>query len=116
MFHFDARTFVVPGYEASSGDWSPESGRQIASLRSLYPEFNHWGDLALGGAFANFSQDVFEVNWAEWMFEARNEMFLNYCCWRQTRGAWRSGWDENELAKANDWRASSTGIADSHED
>lgn len=108
VFQFEPRPFVMPGAETASGDWSEKSRREIASVRTLYPELAHWGELALGGAFGDFSQDVLLVNWAEWMLERRDEMFLDYCCWRQTRGAWTFGWDDGALAEGHVWKDPST--------
>lgn len=103
-FVFDTKTFVQPGYENAGGDWPEEWRKGIADLRAFYPELAHWGDLALGCAFGDFSQDFLEVSWAEWMLGKRDESFLDYCCWRQTRGAWRGGFDEVELSAANNWK------------
>lgn len=104
MFYFEPTTFVQLGFEQHEGNWPAESADQLAKLRTLYPELSHWGDLALGSAFGSFSQDVLEVNWAEWMFDIRDDMFLDYCCWRQTRGAWRGGFDPDELRHSDEWR------------
>jgi hypothetical protein len=60
--------------------------------------------LAIGCAFGDFSQDVLEVSWADWMTTNRDEIFLNYCCWRQTRGKWKCGLDDERLAEASEWR------------
>lgn len=103
-YRFDATTFVRRGHEADPGDWSDDTRREIAVIRGCYPELSHWGDLAIGGAFGDFSQDVLEVSWAEWMVEKRDEIFLNYCCWRQTRGKWEWGFDELLLTEASEWK------------
>jgi len=103
-FVFDAATFVRPGYEADPGEYSDETRAEIARLRELYPELAHWGDLALGGAFGDMSQDVLSISWAHWMFEEREEMFLGYCCWRQTRGKWHGGIDFEMLERTDDWK------------
>ncbi|OJW46175.1 MAG: hypothetical protein BGO63_03655 [Candidatus Accumulibacter sp. 66-26] len=103
-FNFEATTFVQPGYGQAPGDWSKLTQAGINKLRGFYPELSHWGDLALGCAFGSFSQDFMEVNWAEWMLEQRDEAFLSYCCWRQTRGAWRNGFDEDTLLEAVEWK------------
>ncbi|AVA23908.1 hypothetical protein [Rhizobium sp. NXC24] len=100
----DAATFVQPGYEAAPGDWSDTDRRAIASLRGFYPEIAHWGDLAIGVAFGELSQEVLDVSWADWMLDQRDEIFLNYCCWRQTRGQWDGGLDAEALAQANEWK------------
>ena len=104
-FSFKATTFVQEGYESAPGDWSDDSLQDIAKIRSLYPELNHWGDLAIGVAFGDFSQDVFAVSWADWMATERDEIFLNYCCWRQIKGPWEFGLDSDTLEFANDWKS-----------
>jgi hypothetical protein len=107
-FFFVASTFVSPGLETDPGDWSDEVRAEIATLRDLYPELSHWGDLALGSAFGDMSQDVLSVGWADWLFNERHDFFLDYCCWRQTRGAWHGGMSE-QLADASEWRPNRQG-------
>jgi hypothetical protein len=96
-FSFNANTFVQEGHESASGEWSDNTLQDIAKIRSLYPELKHWGDLALGCAFGDFSQDVLAVSWANWAISQRDELFLNYCCWRQTKGPWEFGLDSDTL-------------------
>lgn len=103
-FEFDARTFVQRGYESASGDFSDEDRKGISSLRALYPELGRWGDFAIGCAFGAFCQDFLLVSWADWMFTSRDENFLNYCCWRQTRGAWTQEFDQYALSRAGEWK------------
>lgn len=100
----DAATFVQPGNETAPGEWSEADRRDIASLRAFYPEIAHWGDLAIGLAFGDFSEDVLEVGWADWMLDHRDEAFLNYCCWRQIRGERPFPPDEETLAQADAWK------------
>lgn len=104
-FVFDAATFVCPGHETDPGDWSDETRGEIAKLRDLYPELAHWGDLALGCAFGEMSEDVLSVSWAHWLFETREEFFLGYCYWRQTRGEWHGGIDLDRLERTDDWKS-----------
>jgi len=102
---FQATAFVLAGYESSSGEWGDSDRKDIAALREFYPELSHWGDLAIGSAFGSFSQDVLEVSWADWMLEKRDEIFLNYCCWVQTRGAWSLGLNEVILGSVSrEWK------------
>lgn len=103
-FKFDASVFVQKGSELASGEWPDEYRLNIQTLRQFHPELAEWGDLAIGGAFGDYSQDVLEVSWADWLLESRDETFLNYCCWRQTRGKWVLGLDEETLAQANEWK------------
>ncbi len=69
-FIFDASTFVQKGYETNKGEWSESDLNDISKLKTHYPELSSWGDLALGCARGDFSQDVFEVNWCGWGLEA----------------------------------------------
>lgn len=103
-FVFEATTFVAVGRETALGDWSSDVRAEIAKLRFLYPELSHWGDLAIGEAFGDMSEDVLSVSWAHWLLEERHEFFLDYCCWRQTRGPWEGKLGE-ELTTAIEWKA-----------
>ena len=96
--------FVQKGSELASGEWPDEYRLNIQTLRLFHPELAEWGDLAIGGAFGDYSQDVLEVSWADWLLKSRDETFLDYCCWRQTRGKWVLGLDEETLAQANEWK------------
>ncbi|BBB10574.1 hypothetical protein [Sphingopyxis sp. EG6] len=107
-FTFDAATFVAHGHELDPGEYSDEMRKEIAALRKFYPELSHWGDLAFGSAFGDMSQDVLSVGWANWLFDERHDFFLDYCCWRQTRGVWDGGMSE-ELQKAREWRSDREG-------
>lgn len=102
-FQFNATVFVQPGYETVKGDWSEADLGAIQRLRKLYPELDHWGDFAMGIAFGDWSQEFFLVSWADWMTLTRDELFLNFCYWRQTRGAWKHGFDEQTLSTASGW-------------
>ncbi|CAM0798574.1 Glycoside hydrolase [Acinetobacter baumannii] len=104
-FVFDPETFVSKGHGSDDGDWPVEYRQKISILREFYPEISHWGDLAIGSAFGSFSQDVLEVNWAEWMLESRDEGFLNYCCWVQTIGNWSYGLDGEKLDQDMVWKS-----------
>jgi hypothetical protein len=101
-FVFDAKTFVRPGFETEPGDWG--TGHRIAELTELYPELSHWGALAVAMAWQGYSHDVNLVSWQALQLDRRDESFLNYCCWVQTRGHW--GWEFHleKLAQANDWK------------
>ena len=90
-FIFNPETFVSKGHGLDSGDWSDKDRNDIAKLRKSYPELDHWGDLAIGAAFGDFSNDVLEVSWGEWLMDVRDEGFLTYCCWRQVKGSWNFG-------------------------
>lgn len=90
-FIFNPETFVSHGHGSDKGEWIDQNRKEIAQLRELYPELAHWGDLAIGTAFGDFSNDVLEVGWAVWMIDKRDEGFLTYCCWRQLKGTWNFG-------------------------
>lgn len=40
---------------------------ELDVIKTLYPELSHWGSATLGHVWFDFSQDVFEVNWVDWM-------------------------------------------------
>lgn len=104
-FTFDASTFVQKGYETSKGEWSDSVLNDIAKLKSHYPELAQWGELALGGAWGDFSQDVYLVNWCDWGLEKRDEDFLSYCYWKQENGSWDLGLDLDLLAElSSKWK------------
>lgn len=92
-FKFDASTFVQKGYETSKGEWSDSDLNDVAKLKSHYPELAQWGELALGRAWGDFSQDVYLVNWSDFGLEKRDEHFLSYCYWKQEKGRWNHGLD-----------------------
>lgn len=52
---FDARTFVMPGFERDDGNWSADSSKQIVMIKQNHPELSEWGDLAIGCAWLNYS-------------------------------------------------------------
>jgi hypothetical protein len=103
VFLFEATTFVRPGHERIQGEFSDDDRNDIATLRGYYPELSHWGDLAIDIAFCGFSRECLDVSWADWMLKARHECFLDYCCWKQTRGRWYGDTDFETLAQANEW-------------
>ena len=86
-FEFEASTFVQQGFENSEGEWPKEFKEHIGQLRVIYPELDKWGDLAIGSAWGDFSQDVLQVTWVDWIDDRANE-FLSYCYFRQVHGKW----------------------------
>ncbi|GGM26399.1 hypothetical protein ACFQDN_21650 [Pseudomonas asuensis] len=95
--------FVNPGHEASSDlHVDSETATDVAKLRDLYPELGSWGDLALYVAWGSFSQQVNMISWEP--ITEREEDFLHFCCWEQTRGEFPWGNDRRELAQANKWK------------
>lgn len=104
-FNFDACTFVQKGYETSKGEWSDSDLNDIGKLKSHYPELAQWGELALGCAWGDFSQDVYLVSWSDFGLEKRDECFLSYCYWKQVKGRWNRGLDLDLLAElSNKWK------------
>lgn len=71
-FNFDTACFVELGYEKDDGEWNDSDKADIQRLRDLYPELTHWGDLALGLAWGDYSQDIYAVSWADWIAERDN--------------------------------------------
>ncbi len=95
--------FVNSGYEASPElDVDAETAADVAKLRELYPELATWGDLALHEAWGSFSQQVNMISWQS--VAEREENFLNFCCWEQTRGEFPWGNDSRDLSQANEWK------------
>lgn len=103
-FVFDATRYVPRGHERSPGTYDDKKRLQIATLRSVYPELKDWGDMAMGIAWGDYSKAVLLTSWSDGSLDVRDENFLNFLCWQQTRIPF--GWDDKitELAKANDWR------------
>ena len=77
IFRFDPLCFVQPGYEKAAGDYPEEWMRQISQIRAGHPELSEWGDLAIGGAWGAYSQDILAVTWVDWI-EGRDPAFLAY--------------------------------------
>ncbi|EJP48517.1 hypothetical protein M214_4210 [Acinetobacter baumannii CI86] len=71
-FIFNPETFVTPGHGSDPGEWNDDDRKDITTLRYLYPEIAHWGDLAIGSAFGSYSFDILEVQWAEWMIKRKH--------------------------------------------
>lgn len=84
-FVFAPTVFVQPGYEQADGDWSDAARAQIDQIRSLHPELELWGRLAVGCAWGDYSQDIMAVGWLYpgQMSGARSPEFLAYCYVRQ---------------------------------
>ncbi|WP_042073889.1 hypothetical protein [Acinetobacter baumannii] len=61
-FIFNPETFVTPGHGSDPGEWNDDDRKDITTLRYLYPEIAHWGDLAIGSAFGSYSFDILEVH------------------------------------------------------
>lgn len=101
----DSTIFTHPGFETSDGEWPEETVAELITLRQNHPELSGWGLLAVGNAWGDFSEDVLSLGWCYWLIGARCEMFLDYCCWRQTRGKWDGQYDEELLSEANEWRS-----------
>jgi len=95
--------FVNQGLEASSDlEVDAETAEDVAKLRDRYPELANWGDLALHAAWGSFSEQVKMISWKA--VSDREEDFLNFCCWEQTRGVFPWGNDSRDLAQANEWK------------
>lgn len=95
--------FVNQGHEASPDlEVDAETAADVAKLRGLYPELASWGELALHEAWGSFSQQVNMISWQP--VTDREEDFLNFCCWSQTRGEFPWGNSSDDLAQANEWK------------
>ena len=103
-FVFDATRYVPRGDERSPGTFDHKTSVQLIVLRGTYPELKDWGDLAMSMAWGDYSKAVLLTAWSDKSLDVRDENFLNFLCWQQTRIPF--GWDDKitELAKANEWR------------
>lgn len=68
------------GRRSENMSFNPED---IFSLRSNHPEFSRWSNEQIAAAFREFSNDVLEVPWAEWLLDRRSDLFLSDCHWKQ---------------------------------
>jgi hypothetical protein len=75
---YNPRKFVQPGAEYLPGDWSDDTRKEIAAIRCAYPELQEWGDLAIGCAWGDYSQDELDVSWCDWLVGKRHDDFLTY--------------------------------------
>lgn len=86
-FEFKPTVFVQPGYEHADGDWPVECIVQINQIRDLHPEIQHWGNLAVGSAWGDYSQEIMAVGWVYSeqfaVARSRNSDFLAYLYVRQ---------------------------------
>jgi len=104
-FRFEASTFVNnKRAEMGNGDYDPSTRAELSILRSLYPEISHWGDIALAAAWGDYSEDCWMLSWEPVTPETtRSENFLNYLCWRQTRGEYPRGAGDEIADEACEW-------------
>lgn len=104
-FRFEASTFVSSApAESAAGDFTPDTRAEIARLRAAHPEILHWGDVALAAAWGDYSEDCWMNSWeAVPQASARHENFLNYLCWRQTRGEYPRGAGDEIADEACEW-------------
>lgn len=94
--------FVRPGTEQADRIPDEDTAEDITLLRQYHPELAEWGDAALDVAWGCYCQQVNLISWEH--VTGRDEDFLNFCCWEQTRGEFAWGDDREKLAQANDWK------------
>jgi hypothetical protein len=63
IHRFDEALWSAPGAQINY-DQTQELQDEINLIRRLYPELNHWGDLALFMAWGSYSQDTHALNWS----------------------------------------------------
>ncbi|BDB30728.1 hypothetical protein Tamer19_12360 [Cupriavidus sp. TA19] len=80
-FRFDATTFGVT-VELDDGQWTGKVGAAIQQIRANHPELSEWDDLAIGCAWGDYSRDILETKWADWI-NTREDAFLAYIYVRQ---------------------------------
>ena len=94
-FVFSPAPFVMPGSEKADGDWPTAWRAQIEQIRAVHPELQHWGNLAVGSAWGDYSQDVLAINWAyPDQFQGADKWlpdFLAYCYVRQVAPTFKFG-------------------------
>lgn len=111
-YRFDAACVVSnKAAETGHGDYYDEAERaELARLRHLYPEVSHWGDIALGIAWGDYCEDVWMLSWETITASTKRTVsFLDYLCWRQTRGEFPRGAGEETAAEAREWMRASMG-------
>jgi len=74
---FNATTFVIPGAENDPGEWPDDDVAFINGLREIYPELKNWGNLALGGAWGQYSQEIYAISWVDFI-DGRDNGFLAF--------------------------------------
>jgi hypothetical protein len=70
--------FVHDADKNSRGEYAEKTRNEIAEIRNAHQELSSWGDLAIGIAWGDYSQDELEVNWCDWLVGKRDEEFLKY--------------------------------------
>jgi hypothetical protein len=55
--------YATTGHEKDSGEWTEEDRRLFSEIKSSWPELNEWGDLPLGVAWGNYSQNTWHLSW-----------------------------------------------------
>lgn len=78
MAIYSPAKFVQSGFETQPGEWSESDRAAIQLIRQVHPELSDWGDLAVGSAWGEYSQDELDVNWCDWLIGQRDESFLAY--------------------------------------
>lgn len=57
--------FAKTGHENDSGNWDENARELLREIKEALPELAKWGDLPLGMAWADYSQDVWLVSWLD---------------------------------------------------
>lgn len=57
--------FANAGYEFSDGEYSVEDRELFNTIRIICPELSSWGDMPIGVAWGNFSQNVYLLSWLD---------------------------------------------------
>ena len=75
---YEPLAFVQNGYEQDLGEYAETTRKEIHAIRYAHEELSDWGDLAVGCAWGDYSQDELEVNWCDWLIGQRVEEFLAF--------------------------------------
>lgn len=89
--------------ETANGDYDADTRVELEQLRTLHPEIKHWGDLAIFFSWNAYSQDCWMNSWHQ--IGERNDNYLSYLCWRQTRGEYPRGAGDEIADEASEWKA-----------
>ena len=77
-FEFNALTFVS-STEEQDVDHYYVTLHETGTIHQHYPELAHWSRFAFFVAWGTYSQDIYAVNWIDWLNGQRDEGFLAYC-------------------------------------
>ncbi|OIH11964.1 hypothetical protein A7M79_00300 [Acinetobacter baumannii] len=109
-FEFDSETFVAPDSDKPKVGHIPDVlNMSMKDLRDFYPELSHWNTFVIYIAYHQYAED-FNLEHNDPCETERNELFLNYCCWRQTRGEFDPLRHLSQIGLANEWKTATSKV------